>query len=69
MKNFEQRRVVVTGIGLVTPLGVGIEKNWEHVVAGVSGIGPITRFPDVEFFATRIAGEVPDFHGENFIEP
>ena len=69
MKNFEQRRVVVTGIGLVTPLGVGIEKNWEHVVAGRSGIGPITRFPDVEFFATRIAGEVPDFHGENFIEP
>ncbi len=67
MKNFEQRRVVITGIGLVTPLGVGIEKNWEHVIAGRSGIGPITRFPDVEFFATRIAGEVPDFHGENFI--
>jgi 3-oxoacyl-[acyl-carrier-protein] synthase II len=67
MKNFDQRRVVITGIGLVTPLGVGIEKNWEHVIAGRSGIGPITRFPDVEFFATRIAGEVPDFHGENFI--
>ncbi|MEE9549306.1 MAG: beta-ketoacyl-ACP synthase II [Candidatus Binatia bacterium] len=69
MNNFEPRRVVVTGIGLVTPLGTGVEKNWENVVAGHSGIGPITRFPNVEFFATRIAGEVPDFHGENYIEP
>ncbi|MFQ5851366.1 MAG: beta-ketoacyl-ACP synthase II [Candidatus Binatia bacterium] len=69
MKDPEQRRVVVTGLGLVTPLGTGIEKNWEAVVAGRSGIRPITRFPNVEFFSTCIAGEVPDFRGEDFIEP
>jgi len=63
-----QRRVVVTGLGLVTPLGIGIEKNWEALVAGRSGIRSITRFPNVEFFATRIAGQVPDFRAEDFIE-
>ncbi|MEK7228412.1 MAG: beta-ketoacyl-ACP synthase II, partial [Candidatus Binatota bacterium] len=62
------RRVVVTGLGLVTPLGIGIEKNWEALVAGRSGIRTITRFPNVEFFATRIAGQVPDFRAEDFIE-
>ena len=63
------RRVVVTGLGLVTPLGTGVEKNWEAIVAGRSGIRPITRFPNVEFMAARIAGEVPDFRAEDFIEP
>ncbi len=63
------RRVVVTGLGLVTPLGTGVEKNWEAIVAGRSGIGPITRFPNVEFMAARIAGEVLDFRAEDFIEP
>ncbi len=67
MENSEQRRVVVTGLGMVTPLGIGVEKNWEAVLAGRSGIRPITRFPDVEFFSTRIAGQVPDFHAEDFI--
>ena len=69
MRESEPRRVVVTGVGMVTPLGTGVEKNWEGIVAGRSGIRPISRFPNVEFFATRIAGEVPDFRAEDFIEP
>ncbi len=69
MNNSEQRRVVVTGLGMVTPLGIGVDKNWEAVLAGRSGIGPITRFPLVESFSTRIAGEISDFCAEDFIEP
>jgi 3-oxoacyl-[acyl-carrier-protein] synthase II len=64
----EQRRVVVTGLGLVTSLGTGVEKNWGALVSGHSGIRPITRFPNLEFFATRFAGQVPDFRAEDFIE-
>jgi 3-oxoacyl-[acyl-carrier-protein] synthase II len=64
----EQRRVVVTGLGLVTPLGIGIEKNWQALVAGRSGIRKIDRFPNIDAFASRIAGQVPDFHAEDFIE-
>ena len=64
----EERRVVVTGAGIVSPLGTGLEKNWEAVVAGRSGIRKITRFPNIEAYSSRIAGEVPDFHAEDFIE-
>ncbi|MBI3767453.1 MAG: beta-ketoacyl-ACP synthase II [Deltaproteobacteria bacterium] len=62
-----RRRVVVTGVGLVTPLGTGVEKNWTALMAGRSGVGPITRFP-VADFPSRIAGEVNDFAPEEFIE-
>jgi 3-oxoacyl-[acyl-carrier-protein] synthase II len=59
--------VVVTGLGLVTPLGTGTERNWERVLAGQSGIGRITRF-DASTLPVRIAGEVRDFEPERFIE-
>jgi 3-oxoacyl-[acyl-carrier-protein] synthase II len=65
----EQRRVVVTGVGLVTPLGTGVEKNWDALITGRSGIRRISRFPNVEAYASQIAGEVPDFSAEDFIEP
>lgn len=55
-----KRRVVVTGIGLVTPLGTGREKTWNNILAGKSGIAAITRF-DTSGFASRIAAEVKDF--------
>jgi 3-oxoacyl-[acyl-carrier-protein] synthase II len=63
----EQRRVVVTGLGVVSPLGTGVEKNWQAILEGKSGIRKITRF-DTDGFASRIAGEVPDFKAEDFIE-
>ncbi|MBI4529479.1 MAG: beta-ketoacyl-ACP synthase II [Deltaproteobacteria bacterium] len=69
VRDFERRRVVVTGLGMVSPLGTGVQKNWDALVAGRSGIGPISRFPNLEHFSTRIAGQVPDFRPENFIEP
>jgi 3-oxoacyl-[acyl-carrier-protein] synthase II len=65
----EQRRVVVTGLGLVSPLGTGLDKNWQALVAGRSGIRKIDRFPNIDAFASRIAGQVPDFRAEDFIEP
>jgi len=61
-----QRRVVVTGVGLVSPLGVGTEENWKNLLAGRSGIGPITRF-DARDYATRIAGEVKGFDPAAYI--
>jgi 3-oxoacyl-[acyl-carrier-protein] synthase II len=65
--NMQRRRVAVTGLGLVTPLGTGVEKNWEALSQGRSGISTITRF-DAKDFPTRIAGEVRDFRPEDFIE-
>lgn len=61
------RRVVVTGLGAVTPLGVGVSPSWEAALAGTSGVGPITRF-DLTGFSTRIAAEVKGFDAEEFID-
>ncbi len=61
------RRVVVTGVGVVSPLGTGTEKNWQALMAGESGIDTITRF-DASEFSTQIAGEVTDFNAEEFID-
>ena len=55
-----KRRVVVTGMGIVSPVGIGLATAWESILAGRSGIGPITRF-DAAAFPSRIAGEVKDF--------
>lgn len=60
------RRVVITGMGLVTPLGVGVEETWSALCAGKSGVGEITRF-DASGFETRIAAEVDDFRPEEFL--
>ncbi len=61
------RRVVVTGMGLVIPTGIGVETAWKNVCEGKSGIGPLTRF-DTNGFETRIAGEVKDFNPESCID-
>lgn len=62
-----KRRVVVTGVGLVTPLGTGTRKTWENICAGISGVDRITRF-DTSDYAVKIAAEVKDFQVEDFIE-
>ncbi len=61
------RRVVVTGTGLVTPLGTGVKKSWDNICSGVSGLDAITRF-DASDFQVRIAGEVRDFQAEDYFE-
>ena len=60
------RRVVITGVGLISPIGIGVEETWESLCAGKSGVGEITRF-DVSNYQTRIAAEVKDFHAEDFL--
>lgn len=61
-----KRRVVITGVGLVTPIGIGVDETWKALCAGKSGIGEITRF-DATNYETKIAGEVKGFHKEDFL--
>ena len=62
-----KRRVVITGMGLILPTGIGVKDGWNNVCEGRSGIGPITRF-DAQNFVTKIAGEVKGFAPEIYIE-
>ncbi|MGB9607348.1 MAG: beta-ketoacyl synthase N-terminal-like domain-containing protein [bacterium] len=61
------KRAVITGLSLLTPLGIGIEKNWRRLLRGESGISHITAF-DVSDFTSRIGGEVRDFNVEDYID-
>jgi len=63
-----KRRVVITGLGIVSPVGNDVATAWRAIVAGASGIGPITHF-DASTFPTRIAGEVRDFDPAKFVAP
>ncbi|MGB3972670.1 MAG: beta-ketoacyl-ACP synthase II [Peptococcia bacterium] len=63
MKN----RVVITGLAAISPVGTGVEKFWQALISGQSGIGPITRFP-CENFPVRIAGEVKDFEPTQYLD-
>src|SRR2546430_8504201 len=67
MPSGDRRRVVVTGIGLITPLGASVEKTWRGLIEGKSGIGPITRF-DPAGLETQIAGEVKDFDPLDYMD-
>lgn len=60
------KRVVITGVGLVTPLGIGVEESWSAVCAGKSGVGEITRF-DASAYQTKIAAEVKGFNPEDYL--
>lgn len=63
-----KKRVVITGIGAVTPLGNDVSSTWNNLTQGVSGIIPITRF-DTENFTVKVAGEVKEFQPEKFMDP
>src|ERR1700716_1069850 len=64
----KRNRVVITGIGILAPNGIGLDAFWESLLAGRSGIGPITLF-DATDLKSRIAGEVKDFDPLDYIEP
>ncbi|MDP6102195.1 MAG: beta-ketoacyl synthase N-terminal-like domain-containing protein, partial [Dehalococcoidia bacterium] len=66
--NNNRKRVAITGMGAVTPLGTSVEQFWEGLVAGRSGIRPITLC-DSSQFPCRIAGEIPDFDPAKYINP
>src|SRR5260221_14431232 len=61
-----KRKVVVTGLGIVSPVGIGIASAWDNVLKGVSGVGPITKF-DASQLPTRIAAEVKGFNSADWM--
>src|SRR5215469_2024042 len=61
------RRIAITGMGVVSPIGIGIQTFWQSVKDGVCGIAPITRF-DASTLACRIAGEVKNYKATDFLE-
>ena len=63
-----RRRVVVTGLGLVTPIGIGVNESWQNALQGKSGISKITKF-DASNFASQVAGEVKNFDPAEFLPP
>src|ERR1700754_1792936 len=62
-----KRRVVVTGLGMISPVGNDVATAWSNIVAGRSGIGPVTHF-DASTFPTKIAGEVRDFDPAQYVK-
>ena len=62
------RRVVVTGVGIVSPLGIGTEETWKECIAGTPGVSQITKF-DCKGFAVQIAGEVKGFDPAQYADP
>lgn len=64
----EKKRVVITGLGPVTPVGIGVEEFWAGLLSGKSGISPVTHF-DASKFVTRFAAEIKDFPIERFVSP
>lgn len=63
-----RRRVVITGLGIISPVGIGVKENWSNILAGKSGIGRITRF-DTTGFGCQIAGEVKNFDVAQYLNP
>ena len=62
------RRVVVSGLGMITPLGASLESSWDGLLAGYSGIGPITSF-DTKGYPVSIGGTVPEFDISEYLSP
>ena len=63
-----KRKVVVTGLGIVSPVGIGVAEAWKNLLSGVSGVGPITKF-DASALPTRIAAEVKGFNSADWMHP
>ena len=63
-----RRRVVITGLGIVSPVGNTVDESWQNILAGRSGIGPVTKF-DASTFPTKIAGEVRNFDITAYLTP